>query len=225
MSTVQSSVQSNVSPVQPRVEAVIWDFGGVISSSPFASFNRYEAERGLPKDFLRTVNATNPHENAWARLERSEIAPDEFDAAFAADSRALGHEVPGREVIPLLSGQIRPEMVEALRRISARLKTGCITNNFKAMDRAPLGGLYKNEIMQLFHHVIESAKAGLRKPDPRIYRMMTDTLQVDPKHCVYLDDLGINLKPARDMGMRTIKVGEAAPAIAQLQEWVGFALG
>ena len=108
-------------------------------------------------------------------------------------------------------------MVEALRRIGARLRTGCITNNFTAMEISPMGGLYKAEIMRLFHHVIESAKAGVRKPDPRIYRMMTDALGVDPTRCVYLDDLGINLKPARAMGMATIKVQSAAQALAELE--------
>lgn len=207
------------------IDAVIWDFGGVISSSPFEAFARFESARGLPRDFLRTVNATNPHENAWARLERSELDLPGFDEAFAIESRALGHEVRGADVLPLLAGEIRPEMVEALRRIGERLKTGCITNNFTAMDVSPMGGLYKAEIMRLFHHVIESAKAGVRKPDPRIYRMMTDTLGVAPERCVYLDDLGINLKPAREMGMRTIKVGEPGPALAELERFVGFPLG
>ena len=104
------------------------------------------------------------------------------------------------------------------------MKIGCITNNFKSMSVSPMGGLYKGEIMGLFHHVIESAKAGLRKPDPRIYRMMTDALQVEPAACVYLDDLGINLKPARDMGMRTIKVLHAAQAIADLEAILGISL-
>jgi putative hydrolase of the HAD superfamily len=207
------------------IQAVIWDFGGVISSSPFEAFARYEVARGLPANFLRTVNATHPHDNAWARLERSEFGVEAFDEAFAAESRALGHEVRGAEVLPLLAGEIRPEMVEALRRIGARMKTGCITNTFTAMEISPMGGLYKAEIMRLFHHVIESARAGVRKPDPRIYTMMTDALGVEPAHCVYLDDLGINLKPARDLGMRTIKVGDAAPALAELERHVGFALG
>ena len=206
------------------IQAVIWDFGGVISSSPFESFSRFEVERGLPKDFLRTVNATNPHDNAWARLERSEFDTAAFDEAFAQESRALGHEVRGRDVLPLLAGQIRPEMVEALRRIREKMKVGCITNNFTAMGASPMGSLYKADIMGLFHHVIESAKAGLRKPDPRIYLMMTEALQVEPQACVYLDDLGINLKPARDLGMRTIKVGEARPALEALQQFVGFSL-
>ena len=208
------------------VDAVIWDFGGVISSSPFEAFARFEAARGLPRDFLRTVNATNPHGNAWARLERSELDVDGFDSAFAEESRALGHEVRGADVLPLLAGEIRPAMVEALRRIRARVRTGCITNNFAAMERAsPMGGLYKAEIMRLFDHVIESAKVGLRKPDPRIYAMMTEALGVDPARCVYLDDLGINLKPARDMGMRTIKVVDPDAALAELESHLGFALG
>jgi putative hydrolase of the HAD superfamily len=207
------------------IQAVIWDFGGVISSSPFEAFARYEAARGLPANFLRTVNASNPQDNAWAKLERSEFGVEAFDEAFATESRALGHEVRGAEVLPLLAGEIRPEMVEALRRIGARMKTGCITNNFTAMAISPMGGLYKAEIMRLFHHVIESARAGMRKPDPRIYTMMTDALGVEPAHCVYLDDLGINLKPARDLGMRTIKVGDAAPALTELERHVGFALG
>ena len=207
------------------IQAVIWDFGGVISSSPFEAFARYEAARGLPANFLRTVNATNPHDNAWAKLERSEFGVEAFDEAFAVESRALGHEVRGADVLPLLAGEIRPEMVVALRRIGARMKTGCITNNFTAMGASPMGGLYKAEIMGLFHHVIESAKAGVRKPDPRIYTMMTDALGVEAARCVYLDDLGINLKPARELGMRTIKVGEAAPALAELERHVGFALG
>ena len=206
------------------IEAVIWDFGGVISSSPFEAFARFEAERGLPHGFIRSVNATNPHENAWARLERSDFGLDAFDEAFAQESRALGHEVRGADILPLLGGVVRPEMVEALRRIGARLKTGCITNNFTTTQASPMGSMYKAEVMALFHHVIESAKSGLRKPDPRIYRMMTDALEVEPAACVYLDDLGINLKPAREMGMRTIKVEGAAQAIDELQALLGIRL-
>jgi putative hydrolase of the HAD superfamily len=219
------------------VQAVIWDFGGVISSSPFEAFNAFEQRRGLPRDFIRTVNATNHLDNAWALLERNAVTKAQFDQQFADESRALGYEVRGADVIPLLYGVIRPQMVEALRRIHARLKTGCITNNFSETAATPstattvnaVAGsghqtLYKESVMVLFHHVIESAKTGLRKPDPRIYSLMTDALQVEPTQCVYLDDLGVNLKPARDMGMKTIKVGEPGPALEQLEALVGFAL-
>jgi putative hydrolase of the HAD superfamily len=206
------------------IEAVICDFGGVITTSPFEAFARFEAERGLPADIIRRTNAANHLENAWAKFERAEIDADAFDELFAAESRALGVEVRGKDVLPLLSGDLRPEMVEALRRAKEKFKTGCITNNLPANSIGSNAGrsLYVAEVMALFDHIIESAKIGLRKPDPRIYRMMTDALSVDPKNCVYLDDLGVNLKPAREIGMTTIKVMNAKQAIAELQAATGL---
>jgi putative hydrolase of the HAD superfamily len=208
------------------IEAVIWDFGGVFTSSPFEAFARFEAERGLPADIIRRTNAANHLENAWAKFERAEVDIEAFDQLFAAESRALGAEVRGRDVLPLLVGDLRPEMVEALRRIKTQFKTGCITNNLPANAIGSVGGrtLYIAEVMALFDHIIESAKIGLRKPDPQIYRMMVDALTVDPKRCIYLDDLGVNLKPARDMGMTTIKVLNAAQALTELEAATGLAL-
>lgn len=209
------------------IEAVIFDFGGVLTSSPFEAFARFETERGLPIDIIRRTNAANHLENAWAKFERAEVDIDAFDLLFAEESRALGAEVRGRDVLPLLQGDLRPEMVEALRRIKATFKTGCITNNLPANAIGSMTGrsLYLAEVMVLFDHVIESAKIGLRKPDPRIYRLMLETLKVDPNKCVYLDDLGVNLKPAREMGMTTIKVTSAAQAIAELEAATGLKLG
>jgi putative hydrolase of the HAD superfamily len=208
------------------IEAVIWDFGGVLTTSPFEAFVRFETERGLPADIIRRTNAANHLENAWARFERAEVDLEAFDRLFAAESLALGAEVRGKDVLPLLSGDLRREMIEALRRIKAKFKTGCITNNLPANSIGSKGGrsLYVAEVMALFDHVIESAKIGLRKPDPRIYRMMTDALGVDPTHCVYLDDLGVNLKPAREMGMTTIKVVNAPQAIVELEAATGLRL-
>ena len=209
------------------IEAVIFDFGGVLTSSPFEAFSRFETERGLPVDIIRRTNAANHLENAWAKFERAEVDVDTFDKLFAEESRALGAEVRGREVLPLLQGDLRPEMVEALKRIKARFKTGCITNNLPANAIGSMTGrsLYVAEVMVLFDHVIESAKIGLRKPDPRIYQLMVETLKVDPRKCVYLDDLGVNLKPAREMGMTTIKVASGAQAIAELEAATGLKLG
>ncbi len=208
------------------IEAVIFDFGGVITSSPFEAFARFERARGLPADIIRRTNAQNHLDNAWAKFERAEVDIDGFDALFAAESLALGAAVRGRDVLPLLSGELRPEMVEALRRIAARFKTGCITNNLPGDVIAVASGrtLYIAEVMALFDHVIESAKIGLRKPDPRIYRMMVEALGVDPANCVYLDDLGVNLKPARDLGMATIKVLSGEQAIADLEAATGLTL-
>src|SRR6202012_2281761 len=201
------------------LEAVIWDFGRVLTPSPFEAFARFETERGLPADIIRRTNANNHWENAWAKFERAEVDLDAFDRLFASESRALGVEVRGRDVLPLLSGDLRPEMIEALRRVKAQFKTGCITNNLPANSIGSKAGrsLYVAEVMALFDHVIESAKIGFRKPDPRIYSIMTDALGVDPRNCVYLDDLGVNLKPAREMGMLTIKVLNTSQAIKDLQ--------
>jgi len=207
-------------------EAVIWDFGGVLTSSPFEAFARFETERGLPADIIRRTNAANHLENAWAKFERAEVDIETFDRLFALESLALGAEVRGKDVLPLLAGDLRPEMVDALRRIKSSFKTGCITNNLPANAIGSAGGrtLYIAEVMALFDHIIESAKIGLRKPDPKIYRMMAGALEVDPKRCIYLDDLGINLKPAREMGMTTIKVGSAGQAIAELEAATGLLL-
>lgn len=206
------------------IQAVIWDFGGVISSSPFEAFARFEQDHGLPADFLRTVNATNHLDNAWARFERSDIDLDAFDAEFHAESAALGHLVRGRQVIALLGGAIRPAMVEALRRLRPRLQIGLITNNVISPGMTSVDPHGRDDVLPLFHHVIESAKVGLRKPDPAIYRLMLDTLGVAAERAVFLDDLGVNLKPARELGMRTIKVGDPDRALAELEALVGFAL-
>ena len=208
------------------IEAVIWDFGGVLTTSPFEAFARFEKERGFPIDIIRNTNAANHLENAWAKFERAEVDVETFDRLFAEESRQFGAEVRGKEVLPLLQGDLRPEMVEALKRIKARCKTGCITNNLPANAMGSTSGrtLYVAEVMALFDHIIESAKIGLRKPDPRIYRMMIEKLQVDPAKCVYLDDLGVNLKPAREMGMTTIKVVTAAQGIAELEAATGMKL-
>lgn len=209
------------------IQAVIWDFGGVITTSPFEAFNRYEAEQGLPADFIRSVNARNSDTNAWALLERSEVTADEFDGLFAQEARALGHDVPGKAVLSLLSGALRPRVVEALHTCKARAKLGCITNNAPVGKGAGMSGdegkaAEVARVLALFDHVIESSKVGIRKPDPRIYALMCEALEVEPSACVYLDDLGINLKPARAMGMRTIKVTGEDQLLKELAAATGY---
>jgi putative hydrolase of the HAD superfamily len=212
---------------KPEIEAVIWDFGGVFTSSPFEAFNRYEAEKGLPKDLIRRINASNHHENAWALFERNEIDAERFDQLFLEESTALGHPVPGREVLPLLSGAVRPRMVAALKTCKQHFKVGCITNNVVSMhspgqDEIQRAAGAMGLIMPLFDAIIESSKAGVRKPDPKIYRMMCDLLAAEPKACVYLDDLGINCKPAAALGMRAIKVVDVDQTLAELADATGL---
>ncbi len=212
-------------------EAVIFDFGGVITASPFEAFNRLEAERGLPQDFIRRVNAANPDSNAWALFERAEIDAARFDALFAAEAAALGHALDGASVLAVLSGSIRPAMVSALDQLKdAGFRLACITNNVPTGHGAGMArsGDRKDayeQVFSRFEHVIESSKAGVRKPDPRIYLMMCERLGLEPPQCVYLDDLGINCKPAAQLGMQAIKVTSGEQALADLSALVGLTLG
>lgn len=199
----------------------MFDFGGVLTSSPFDAFARYEAEHGMPEGFIRRLNATNHHDNAWAQLERNEVDVERFYELFEAEAAAAGHPLDAREVLALLGGELRPEMVEAVRRCAARCKTGCLTNNFVSIEEA---SPELAQVLGLFDAVIASSEVGLRKPDPRFYELACDALGVAPSDAVFLDDLGINLKPARQMGMRTIKVTSVDEALEALEAAVGFAV-
>lgn len=217
-----------IPPSEPKITAALFDFGGVILSSPFEAFADYERAHGLPADFIRTLNATNPDTNAWARMERNEVSVDEFCELFEAEARDAGGEVDAHAVLASLRGQIRPAMVQAVRRCKEHLKTACLTNNFVAPDAAHPDGRMDPEsfegVMDLFDVVVESSKAGCRKPDPRFYEIACEELDIVPAEAVFLDDLGINLKPARAMGMTTIKVVDPDDAIAELEQVVGFPL-
>lgn len=212
---------------KPQVKAVLWDFGGVITTSPFDAFAAYEAEHGLAPGFIRQLNATNPHANAWARFERSEISAQEFAALFEAEAEAAGGRVDAAALMSTLRGELRPNMVRAVERCREHLKTGLLTNNFitaRAEGQGDDAGLYQ-EVLHMFDVVVESSKVGCRKPDLRFYEMACDLLGIDPTEAVFLDDLGVNLKPARQMGMHTIKVTDADAALAELQGYVDFDLG
>lgn len=206
------------------IKAVLWDFGGVITSSPFEAFNRYELANDIPKDFIRSVNATNPDTNAWAQFESNSLKLEEFDPIFADETEKAGHRIPGKDVLKLLSGSIRPEMVAALELIKKNFRIACITNNVKGAGTGP--GMASDidkatkiaDIMSLFDFVIESSAVGFRKPDPRIYKLACEKLAIEPSEAVFLDDLGINLKPAKAMGMTTIKVATAEQALNELSE-------
>ncbi|MZR30147.1 HAD-IA family hydrolase [Sneathiella litorea] len=203
------------------IKAILWDFGGVLTTSPFEAFSRFESENGLPKDFIRGVNSTNPDSNAWAKFERSEVTMDEFDKLFEAESGALGHAIPGIEIIKLLAGDVRPNMVNALKICGVQYNCTCLTNNVAAgkgpgMTRDAAAQAEVAKVMALFRQVIESSKIGLRKPDPRIYEYACEQMEVTPEEVVYLDDLGINLKPAAAMGMKTIKVVSEEQALRDL---------
>jgi putative hydrolase of the HAD superfamily len=209
--------------VMPKISSVIFDFGGVITSSPFEAFNQLEADHGLPRDFIRGVNAVNPDDNAWAKFERAEIDAASFDQLFAAEAKAAGHELAGTKVLEVLAGSVRPAMVAMLDELkTSGYRLGCITNNVPTgkgagMARSEAAAAEISAIMARFDHVLESSKVGVRKPDPRIYQMMCAALDVTPAECIYLDDLGINCKPAAKLGMTAIKVTSGEQALAELR--------
>jgi putative hydrolase of the HAD superfamily len=205
------------------IQAVLWDFGGVLTTSPFDAFNRHEAEHGIPMDFIRGINATNPEHNAWARLESSAISLAQFDVDFEAESRAAGHSIRGQAVIELLSGDLRPRIVQVLTACKQRFKVACLTNNVKSgegpgMARTGERARQMQRVMDLFDLVLESSKEGIRKPNPAFYLRACERLRIKPNQAVFLDDLGINLKPAKELGMITIKVSSEDQAIAELSD-------
>jgi putative hydrolase of the HAD superfamily len=212
-----------------NIQAVLWDFGGVITTSPFEAFNRFEEKQGLPLDFIRGINSTNPDTNAWAKFESSKVSLDEFDSLFMAEATAAGHPLPGAEVVKLLSGEVRPYMVKVLQRCKQDFKISCLTNNVRSgkgagMSRSPENAAKVAEAMSLFDHVLQSSKEGMRKPQPEFYLLACERMEVEPQHVVYLDDLGINLKPARKLGMTTIKVISEDQAIKDLSEALQISL-
>ena len=199
-----------------KYKAIIWDFGGVITSSPFEAFNKFEEANGLPKDIIRTINSENSDMNAWAQFESNSITIDQFNDLFLKEAKAKGFDIKGRDIIKLLKGSIRGNMVSFLRELKSDFKLGCITNNVKPSSKENIDN-ETEEVMSIFDQVIESSIVGIRKPNPEIYMMSCDALNVSPDQCIYLDDLGINLKPARELGMTTIKVIQPEDAIQEVR--------
>jgi putative hydrolase of the HAD superfamily len=211
----------------PRVTAVVFDLGGVITESPMAAFAAYEAEAGLPDGLIRRLNSTDPDTNAWARYERRELDEAGFRAAFEAEAAAAGHTVDAGRVLAALAGDLRPAMVAAVQRLrGAGLPLALLSNNVAPMERTGRLG----ELLGLFDAVVESSVEGVRKPEPAIYGLALRRLSeaagrpIAAEHCAYLDDLGINLKPARAMGFATVKVVDPAAALGELSTLVGFDL-
>jgi putative hydrolase of the HAD superfamily len=206
--------------------AVIFDLGGVIFPSPFDAIRAYEREIGLEPGFLGALISGQGHDGAWSALERGEIDPGEFATAFALECRAADApvEVDGAAFMEAIGsgGGARPEMLAAVDALRAGgLGTGALTNNWKALEgEGPAIG----EPIAHFDVVVESAVVGMRKPDPRIYRLVCERLAVDLSEAVFLDDLGVNLKSARALGMASIKVDDPDTALAELAELVGLDL-
>jgi epoxide hydrolase-like predicted phosphatase len=201
-------------------QAVIFDLGGVVLDSPLHTIARYERELGIPAGFVNRVVIEAGADGAWARLERGELAMEEFFGAFEAECRKAGQSLSAVEMM-LRIGECgpRPVMLEAIRRIRHRgIAVAALTNNWVGeQDRTA-------ELRDHFDAFVESSVVGLRKPDPRIYRLVCETLSIEPAEAAFLDDIGRNLKIARELGMKTIKVDRPEEALQELSDLLGFPL-
>lgn len=206
-------------------QAVIFDLGGVVFPSPFEAFDRYNDERGLPGGFVRSLIRTSSERGAWAALERGELTTAQFHRALEAEADELGERIDAAALMAEVGRGFgpRPAMLRALQHLrTAGLRTAALTNNWGAGEGLDTtGGMHATD---LFDAIVESSVVGLRKPDPAIYRLTLERLGVHAGAAVFLDDLGINLKPARAMGMATIKVTEPAAALTELGALVGLDL-
>ncbi len=198
---------------------MLFDFGGVLVPAPFAVFARLERDGGLPPGLVRSINSRNPDTNAWARLERGEVDVDGFCTLFAAEAADLGAVIDPRAVIEPILGlgaaehRVVPEMLAAVHACrAAGVRVALITNN--AVPLADGGD--SAWVFDTFDAVIESCRTGTRKPEPAMYRLALDALDVTPGRAAMLDDLGINLRTARELGMTTIKVVDPVAAAHEL---------
>jgi putative hydrolase of the HAD superfamily len=205
--------------------AVIFDLGGVVFPSPFEAFDAYDRGNELEPGTMRALIRTSSESGAWAALERGELSMDEFVDALEVEALAAGFRIDARRLMGQIGASFgpRPEMARAIERIrSSGLRTAALTNNWAdERRRSTSNGLQE---AGLFDVIVESAVEGLRKPDPRIYALALARLNVLASEAVFLDDLGMNLKPAREMGMATIKVGDPDVALAELEATLGFVL-
>ena len=208
---------------------VVFDIGGVVQDSPLHAIARYEREHGVEPGAINRTVVEAGERGAWARLERGELTVAAFCEPFEAECRSRGAAVDARRLMAVIAeaGVPRPRMLEAIRRIRARgLRVAALTNNW--MGDTPSGAAAPargaRALWERFDVVVESAVVGLRKPDPRIYALVCEKLALAPARVAFLDDIGRNLKPARELGMATIKVDDPDAALRELGTLLGFDL-
>jgi putative hydrolase of the HAD superfamily len=208
-------------------KAVIFDLGGVVLGSPLHAIAAYERELGIPANFVNRVVAQTAPTGAWSRLERGELAMEAFYTAFEADCRAAGHTISARTMMERMGEAAlpRPAMLRAIASIrEAGLRVAALTNNWASAGDGAGRSDGTRVLRGRFDVFIESSVEGLRKPDPRIYQLACTRLEITPPEAVFLDDIGSNLKSARQLGMTTIKVVEPEAALAELEAVLGISL-
>ena len=205
----------------PDYRGVIFDLGGVVLDSPLHVIARFEEERGIPQNFVNHLVLETAPDGAWSKLERGEVDMERFCALFDVECQARGQRLPACDLMDAIKGSTgpRPTMLQALRRLREEgLQIAALTNNWSNDGQDP------HQLRPYFDHYIESSVVGLRKPDPKIYELVLDQMEIEAHEAVFLDDIGTNLKTARAMGVTTIKVETPEQALAELEQVLGFSL-
>ena len=207
-----------------KIKTIIFDFGGVITNSPIEGFKNLEKTHGYSKGLITGINMNNPDNNAWARSERGEIEIDTFLSQFEQEALEIGHDINADEILIQLYGSPRPIMIKKIISLSKsnKYKLICLTNVLKGIKKFMPKEREEvvNNIMSYFDKIYESYKIGMRKPEARIYEYIIKDLEINPKETVFLDDLGMNLKTARQLGINTIKVVDPIEAIKTLDQFI-----
>jgi len=208
------------------IEAVLWDFGGVFTPSPFGAATAYAHAIGAEPAVLMEIvfgSYDTDGDHVWHRLERGEVSLVDALAEIAVAAEAAGFRFEAREMFAAMrSDEIdRSIVVDSVRAVRARgLRTGIITNNIREYGDAWRSRLALDELFDL---VVDSCEEGVRKPDPEIFLTALERLGVtDPGRAVFLDDFAGNITAAEAVGMRAILVGpDPRPALAELAALLG----
>jgi putative hydrolase of the HAD superfamily len=204
------------------IKTIIFDFGGVITNSPIEGFKLLEEKHGYDKGLITNINMNNPNDNAWAKSERGEIDIHTFLEEFEKEALEIGQKIDAREILQQLYGSMRENIINKIKLLSnsKKYKLICLTNVLKGVDifTPKERVIAVSHVMRYFDKIYESYKLNMRKPETRIYQYILNEMNIKPQETVFLDDLGMNLKPARQLGINTIKVVNPKDAINELDQ-------
>ena len=205
-----------------NIQTIIFDFGGVITDSPIEGFKKLEKSYGISKGVISSIVMTNPDNNAWAKSERGEIDIQTFIEEFNLEAKKLGYNLNAKEILKQLYGPLRPLMVEKIASLSKNYQLICLTNVLKGVHVFSPEERKKevDHVLSFFDKIYESCEIGMRKPEKRIYRYLLDDLKIKPENSVFLDDLGMNLKTAKLLGINTVKVIDPTAALKELDNYL-----
>ena len=188
-----------------NIKLVLWDYGGVLTHSPFLNIIKFETINNIPKNSIIKINSHNPFNNAWANLEKNLISFSAFSETFKEEAKKQGvYNIDPIKLLYSLEVSLNNEMISLLKAVSVKYNCACLTNNFKNHFSLKNSTTF-NSIKNYFDYVFESSILGIRKPEKEIYLHVIKKLNINPTEILFIDDLGINLKPARELGFITYK--------------------